>query len=272
MWYLRGRSTTVLTGAGVSTASGIPDYRGPEGSLKKRSPVTISEFLRSEADRRRYWARSCYGWPFMETRRPNAVHYAITRLQSSGAVGAVITQNVDGLHQAAGTGRVLELHGGLARVVCLQCGHRVDRRELQAEMLRLNPGWMEHSAEIAPDGDAELPRAVTENFTVPSCPVCNGILKPDVVFFGESVPGDRVAQAFAAVDAAEVLLVLGSSLTVYSGYRFADHAVKHGRTLAVVNQGPTRADELASIKLDARLEPVAEYLTRSLASGGHETP
>ena len=210
----------------MSTDSGIPDYRGPEGSLKTRKPVTYSEFLRSEDDRRHYWARSCLGWPFMVARRPNAAHVAVTTLQARGIVASVITQNVDGLHQAAGTTDVLELHGGLSRVVCLECSTPLSRDGFQSAMLERNPDWLRHGAQIAPDGDVELPWEATQRFVVPPCPVCGGTLKPDVVFFGENVPTDRVNEAFRRVDRADTLLVLGSSLTVYSGFRFADHAVK----------------------------------------------
>ena len=264
VWHLRSGRATVLTGAGMSTDSGIPDYRGPQGSLRTRKPVTITEFLRSEEDRRRYWARSCLGWPFMAARRPNGAHEVVARLQRRGVFGTIITQNVDGLHQAAGSTNVIELHGGLARVVCLECGTRSSREDLQTEMLRRNPEWLSQAAEIAPDGDAELPRHVTASFDVPPCPVCGGILKPDVVFFGENVPSPRVTAAFAAVAAGDTLLVLGSSLTVYSGYRFADRASRDGTAVAIVNQGPTRADGIAAVKLDASLTPTLERLETRL--------
>lgn len=263
---MNGRVTCALTGAGISTDSGIPDYRGPEGSLKKRSPVTYTEFVRSAENRRRYWARSCLGWPFMVERRANESHRALRDLQKAGAVRSIVTQNVDGLHQAAGSTGVLELHGGLERVVCLDCGATSTREALQRRMLSLNPGWLEATVEIAPDGDAELPEEVTAFFNVPPCEICGGTLKPDVVFFGESVPKPRVAEAFRAVDEADILLVLGSSLTVYSGFRFADHAAKAGKIVAIVNKGVTRADALATIKLDAGLTSVVPELARRLAS------
>ncbi len=250
----------MLSGAGLSTDSGIPDYRGPQGALKKRSPVTYSEFLRSEDDRRRYWARSFIGWPYMNARQPNDGHYLVTALQEAGAIDHIITQNVDGLHQRAGSRKVLELHGAMGRVICLNCGTRQDREEFQRDLARDNPGWPARygdgstsSAEPAPDGDAELLRNVTESFTVPGCPACGGVMKPDVVFFGESVPRERVADAFRAVDRGDLLLVLGSSLTVYSGFRFADHAVRNGKALVIINRGPTRADRLATMKVDAPL-------------------
>ena len=264
-WHMKGRGACALTGAGISTDSGIPDYRGPEGSLKKRSPVTYTEFVRSADNRRRYWARSCLGWPFMTERRPNGGHHAVRDLQRRGAVRSIVTQNVDGLHQAAGSTAVLELDGGLSRVVCLDCGTVSDRGALQRRMLQLNPGWIEKTAEAAPDGDAELPVEATSHFTVPPCEVCGGTLKPDVVFFGESVPKARVQAAFSAVDESDVLLVLGSSLTVSSGFRFADHAAQTGKVVAIVNKGPTRADGLATIKLDAHLGAIVPELVRRLA-------
>ncbi len=265
-WYVRGKATTVVTGAGISTDSGIPDYRGPQGALKKRSPVTMNEFMRSADNRRRYWARACLGWPFMTERRPNDGHRAVAALQAAGLFRTVITQNVDGLHHGAGSpaDTVIELHGGLARVVCLNCRTRLSREDVQTELVGANPGWMDQAAEIAPDGDAELPRSITDRFTVPPCPACGGILKPDVVFFGENVPAPRVAQAFRAVDEADALLVLGSSLTVYSGFRFADYAVRRGIPLMIVNQGPTRADSIATLKVDAPLGAVLETLTQRL--------
>lgn len=265
-WYLRGKKTTVVTGAGMSTESGIPDYRGPHGALKKRSPVTIREFLGSADNRRRYWARACLGWPFMTERQPNAAHHAVAALQAADLFHSVITQNVDGLHHTAGSDAdsVIELHGGLARVVCLDCGARLSRDSVQTSLLEANPGWMDQAAEIAPDGDAELPRSITDRFVVPPCPVCEGMLKPDVVFFGENVPPPRVAEAFRAVDAGTALLVLGSSLTVYSGFRFAEYAVRRGLPLMIINQGPTRADSIATLKVDAPLRPVLQTLQQRL--------
>lgn len=202
----------------------------------------------------------------MVERVPNDAHRAVAALQSANVIHTLITQNVDGLHQAAGSRGVIELHGGLARVVCLTCGTQSSRDSIQTRMLSANPGWMDQVAEIAPDGDAELPRSITDQFVVPPCPVCGGILKPDVVFFGENVPAPRVAEAFRAVDEGDALLVLGSSLTVYSGFRFADHAVRRGVPLAIVNQGSTRADSLATIKVDAQLNPVLRALTERLVS------
>ena len=261
---MRGRRVVVLTGAGISTDSGIPDYRGPQGSLRKRNPVKLQEFLRSETDRRRYWARSCLGWPFLRDRRPNPGHAALAGMQQGGHVGRIITQNVDGLHQAAGAGEVLELHGTLHWVVCLECSTRMRREDLQQRMLARNPGWLERSVEMAPDGDAELPPEITESFSLEPCPICGGTLKPDVVFFGEQVPAARVDAAFTAVRESEVLLVLGSSLTVYSGFRFAEAAARAGMPLIIINRGPTRADRLASLQVDAALSPTLQELAARL--------
>ncbi|MFW5796260.1 MAG: NAD-dependent protein deacetylase [Alkalispirochaeta sp.] len=261
---VRGRSICVLTGAGISTDSGIPDYRGPDGSLRKRLPIQYHEFLRSREHRRRYWARSCLGWSFLEERTPNVGHLAIADLQDRGVITGLITQNVDGLHQAAGSRDVTELHGGLSRVRCMQCGDITSRSEVQRRLLELNPGWLEHTVEYAPDGDAELPPEATDHFAVPVCDRCEGTLKPDVVFFGESVPAERVAESFRRVADAEILLVLGSSLTVYSGFRFADYAVKHGKPLVIINLGTTRADSIASIRINAPIASVLPVLRREL--------
>jgi NAD-dependent SIR2 family protein deacetylase len=219
---LRGRSTVVLAGAGCSTESGIPDYRGPQGRLKTRKPVQYGEFVRSEANRRRYWARSTVGWRRVAAARPNPAHHALAALESVRLVGGVITQNVDGLHQAAGSRAVIELHGSLAWVICLECGHRITRAEMQERLETANRSWVadveSHGEgvlpESAPDGDAELAADAWGGFVVPGCSRCEGVLKPDVVFFGENVPKDRVAACWGMVDRADALLVVGSSLTV----------------------------------------------------------
>lgn len=264
--HLSGRRVVVLTGAGISTDSGIPDYRGPVSRLRTRNPVTYHEFMRSHEDRQRYWARSYVGWPFMQSRFPNASHRALTALQRSGQIGPIITQNVDGLHHAAGSSRVLELHGGLARVVCTVCGARTARKHMQQLMAHHNPSLTVAPAEYAPDGDAELDRSATRSFVVPPCESCGGILKPDVVFFGESVPRERVETAFSWLAEHEVLLVLGSSLTVYSGYRFADRIVRDGGELVIVNNGETRADAIAHLKIDVKLGDVLPALTERMAA------
>lgn len=265
LWHLRGRRVCVLTGAGLSTDSGIPDYRGPQGSLKTRTPVRYNEFVRSAEDRRRYWARSYVGWSFMRSRAPNDGHHAVTKLQRSGVVSNIVTQNVDGLHQRAGAQGVIELHGGLNRVICLACGATSSRESLQDRMGSLNPGWETRRAEEAPDGDAEISYDITQEFHVPDCERCGGMLKPDVVFFGESVPKDRVATVFDHVERTDLLLVVGSSLTVYSGFRFADFAVKRGKPLVVINAGPTRADEITSLKINAPIADVLPRLATTLA-------
>lgn len=259
-WILRDSRLCVLTGAGISTDSGIPDYRGPEGSLKKRTPLRYHEFIRSDENRRHYWARSYHGWPYMRTRQPNAAHRAIASLERSGRLNGVITQNVDGLHSKAGSNGVIELHGALRRVRCLDCGAVSDRDELQERMREENSDRLPAIAEYAPDGDAELPRSVTRTFVVPKCRRCGGVLKPDVVFFGENVPAVRVNDAFRCVDAADALVVAGSSLTVYSGFRFADHAVKRGKPVAIINRGTTRADSIASIKVEGNAGEVLTAL------------
>ena len=266
---LRGRRVVVLAGAGCSTESGIPDYRGPETIQRTRSPIQYQEFVRSEAARTRYWARSTVGWLRFSAARPNAGHFALSALEEGGAIQGIITQNVDGLHHAAGSRRVVELHGSLAAVRCLACGEAVTRREFQARLGALNAEWMERlsaSAEIetAPDGDAELPLSLLESFQVPPCEGCRGVLKPDVVFFGENVPGERVREAWRIFEEGEVLLVVGSSLTVYSGRRFIYRAEKEGVPIGVINIGPTRADEMAAAKVDAPLGRVLPALAAAL--------
>ena len=267
---LRGRRAVVLAGAGCSTESGIPDYRGPEGSLRTRTPVQYQEFVRSEAARVRYWARSTAGWRRFSSARPNAAHFALARLEEAGVVRGIITQNVDGLHQAAGSRRVVELHGSLASVRCLGCGRGERRDGFQARLLALNTEWAERlrgEAEAAPDGDAELPAWAMERFRVPACEGCGGVVKPDVVFFGENVPAERVEEAWRLFGEGGVLLVAGSSLTVYSGRRFIYRAQTDGVPIAVVNLGPTRADEMAAAKVEGRLGDVLPRLEEALRGG-----
>ncbi len=248
---MRRRRVLVLSGAGISTESGIPDYRGP-GSRPSR-PVYYREFVSDPRARARYWARSTLGWPLVSRAGPNAGHAALARLQAGGVVDGVITQNVDGLHQAAGSRRVLELHGSLARVLCLGCGSAEAREALQARLLQANPGWSEQAAFMSPDGDAAIDPGLVRAFRVPACLRCGGALKPDVVFFGESVPSGRVQRAWRMLEAAEVLLVAGSSLTVWSGFRFVTRAAEGGKPVAIVNRGPTRGDALASVRVGAAL-------------------
>jgi len=253
---LRDRRAVVLAGAGCSTESGIPDYRGPEGSLRARKPVQYQDFMRSEAARVRYWARSAVGWPRFSSARPNAGHRALARLEEAGVVRGIITQNVDGLHHAAGSRRVVELHGSLASVRCMECGARGGREELQGRLVAMNAEWAERvdgEAQAAPDGDAELPAWAMESFRVPGCPACGGVVKPDVVFFGENVPAETVERAWGLFGEAEVLLVAGSSLTVYSGRRFIYRAQQEGVPIGILNLGPTRADGMAAAKVEGPL-------------------
>lgn len=241
----------VLTGAGCSTGSGIPDYRDADGQWKRSPPVTFQAFIGEAHTRQRYWARSLLGWPRLAAARPNAAHRALAALERQDRLELLLTQNVDGLHQAAGSEAVLDLHGRIDTVRCLACEHREPRVQLQERLAALNPDWALLSAAPAPDGDADLDAADFSDFHVPHCPVCGGLLKPDVVFFGENVPVPRVEQAMAALARADALLIVGSSLMVYSGYRFARAAAEHGKPIAAVNRGRTRADELLSLKLDA---------------------
>jgi NAD-dependent SIR2 family protein deacetylase len=263
---LRGRRVVVLAGAGCSTESGIPDYRSPENIQRTRTPIQYQEFVRSEAARVRYWARSTAGWSRIASARPNAAHHALARLEEGGLVRGIITQNVDGLHQAAGSRRVVELHGSLAWVRCLACSRITPRDEHQERLRSLNAEWMERlrGIKVAPDGDAELPASVVESFRVPACEACGGVVKPDVVFFGENVPAERVQDAWSLFEEGDVLLVAGSSLTVYSGRRFIYRAEKEGVPIAIINIGPTRADDLAAAKVEGRLGSVLPGIADSL--------
>jgi NAD+-dependent protein deacetylase sirtuin 4 len=271
---LRDRRAVVLAGAGCSTESGIPDYRGPEGRMHERMPVQYGDFVRSEPVRRRYWARSTMGWGRMSGAEPNPAHVGLARLEAAGLVAGVITQNVDGLHHAGGSRRVVELHGSLASVGCLACGARTEREALQARMLEANAAWVErvrHAPDDsrptpAPDGDAELPDDVYGSFVAPTCASCGGMLKPDVVFFGENVPKARVDEAWRLLDEGDVLLVAGSSLTVYSGRRFIYRAVERPMPIGVVNLGPTRADDVATVKVEGRLGEVVPKLVEALGA------
>ncbi|KDN84565.1 NAD-dependent protein deacetylase [Kitasatospora cheerisanensis] len=255
---LGGGGVAVLSGAGLSTESGIPDYRGPDGIRRHRAPMTYQEFLAGEPARRRYWARSHAGRAVIAGARPNAGHYAVARLRDSGRISAVITQNVDGLHRAAGTADAVELHGGLDRVICLGCAAVSPRTELDERLAALNPAFRDAGSRINPDGDVEVPDDLVESFAVADCARCGGVLKPDVVFFGESVPRDRVDHCYRLVDEAEALLVLGSSLAVMSGLRFVRHAAKTGKPVAIITRGTTRGDDLATTRLD---RPLGETLT-----------
>ncbi len=264
-WLAEG-GVVVLSGAGLSTDSGIPDYRGPSGSARRGTPMTYQAFTGDPVANRRYWARSHLGWRTIGEARPNDGHRAVARLQELGAVDGIITQNVDGLHQAAGARDVVELHGNLARIVCLSCGELTARAELAGRLDAANPGFAAVASAINPDGDAELADADLDGFTVVDCATCGGMLKPDVVYFGESVPPDRVARSFELVGAARTLLVLGSSLTVMSGRRFVLRAARDGIRVAIVNRGVTRGEPYAGLVIDAPLGIVLPNLAHDLAT------
>lgn len=262
-----GGGVVVLSGAGLSTESGIPDYRGASGAARRHSPMTYQVFMRDPLARRRYWARSHLGWRTIARAVPNAGHRAVARLQQAGVVDGVVTQNVDGLHTAAGSRGVVELHGRLAEVVCLGCGVGVSRRELHQRLAEVNPGFAAWGSAVNPDGDVDLVDSAVARFRMVDCAQCGtGVLKPDVVFFGESVPAARVARCFAMVESARLLLVLGSSLTVMSGRRFVVRAAGLGIPVAIVNQGATRGDAYAAVTVDAPLGRVLPMLADRLSA------
>jgi len=250
------RRITVLTGAGCSTESGIPDYRSPGGSWKRHRPVQFGEFLRSADRRRRYWARSFVGWRRFASAGPNGTHRWIASLETSGRMIGLVTQNVDELHQRAGSSNLIELHGSNHRVICLECSAVWPREEHQARLASLNPTWSELAAEIAPDGDASLDETREREFEVADCPWCGGVSKPDVVFFGESVPKERVERAMTWLESSDLLLVIGSSLQVWSGFRFARAAHLARVPVVAVNIGPNRADDLFTLKIEGRCSEV----------------
>ncbi|MGJ4728978.1 NAD-dependent protein deacetylase [Luteimonas sp. SDU101] len=250
-WIRRHERIFVLTGAGCSTGSGIPDYRDRDGEWKRTPPITLQALTGSDAAYRRYWARSSIGWPRFHAARPNPAHAALAKLERSGRVRLLLTQNVDGLHQRAGSERVIDLHGRLDAVVCLGCGARSGREQVQAELLAINAGWQAGAAGMAPDGDADLADDAVAGFVPPWCGYCRGLLKPDVVFFGEAVPRERVEEAQRALHAADAMLVAGSSLMVWSGFRFVRMAAAAGIPIAILNAGRTRADHLATLRIDA---------------------
>jgi NAD-dependent SIR2 family protein deacetylase len=254
---LAGKTILVLTGAGVSTESGIPDYRG-EGKTE-RHPMTFDVFMGSVEARQRYWARSYVGWSVIANAKPNAGHFVLAQAESLGRIGHIITQNVDSLHQQAGSKKVTDLHGRLDQVICMSCRLSLPRLDMDGFIEELNPGITKDQAvEFTPDGDAEV--EATADFRIPSCPKCDGMLKPDVVFFGESVPTARVSQSMAELEKVDALLVAGSSLTVNSGMRFARAASKQGKPIVIVNIGPTRADEIAIAKIEAPTSIALEEL------------
>ncbi|MDO1527262.1 NAD-dependent protein deacetylase [Fulvimonas sp. R45] len=253
----------VLTGAGCSTDSGIPDYRDADGGWKRAQPVTFQAFMGEERTRRRYWARSLVGWRRFGRAEPNGTHHALARLEARGRLSLLVTQNVDGLHQRAGSRAVVDLHGRLDQVRCMGCELRLPRVDFQLELIGRNPGWATLEAGDAPDGDADLEGLDFDRFDVPPCPRCGSVLKPDVVFFGENVPRERVARAMQALEQADAMLVVGSSLMVFSGYRFAHAAAKAGKPVAAVNLGRTRADPLLALKVQ---QPCAQALAFLLGS------
>jgi NAD-dependent SIR2 family protein deacetylase len=255
----------ILSGAGLSTESGIPDYRGPTGLARRATPMTYQTFTGSGAARRRYWARSYLGWRHISRAAPNDGHRAVAELGRRGLLTGVITQNVDGLHQAAGATAVTELHGSLHRVICLSCGQRTRRSELDRRLDAANPGWGARlPTSVNPDGDAVLDQQATESFQVVDCSACHGVLKPDVVFFGENVPRPRAQACYALVEKSSALVVLGSSLTVMSGFRYVRHAARLRRPIVIVNQGATRGDAYATAIVDAPLGPTLSDLVAGL--------
>lgn len=241
----------VLTGAGCSTASGIPDYRDAAGMWKGAQPMQHQTFVHSAADRKRYWARSMLGWPAVARARPNGAHAALARLQARHKLAGLVTQNVDGLHSAAGSRGVVNLHGRLDRVLCLACETRYTRHFVQRLLTTANPDWVADGMALRPDGDVELGRVDYQRFDVPACPACGGVLKPDVVFFGGSVPKPRVTRAWQRLQQADAVLVVGSSLMVWSGYRFIRAAAARGLPVVAINRGKTRADDVLRHKFDA---------------------
>ncbi len=262
---LRGRRVAVLTGAGMSTDSGIPDYRGPDSPPS--NPMTIRQFTSDPVFRQRYWARNHVGWRHMHATMPNAGHRALASLERAGVVSGLITQNVDLLHTKAGSRTVVNLHGTYAQVVCLDCGHTLPRAALAELLENANPGFIERAEAVggiavAPDADAVI--GDTTAFTIIACPNCGGMLKPDIVYFGENVPKERVEQAYSLVDEADALLVAGSSLTVYSGYRFVRHAAALAMPIAIINRGHTRGDDLATVKIDNGCSPMLALLADEL--------
>ncbi len=262
-WLAPCRRVFVLTGAGCSTNSGIPDYRDADGQWKRTPPVTYQAFTGDARVNARYWARSFVGWPRIDEARPNSVHVALADWEARGGISTLLTQNVDGLHQRAGSREVIDLHGRLDGVVCLACRAPSSRADLQQRLAAANPAWAGLDASTAPDGDADLDGLDFTRFDVPACESCGGMLKPDVVFFGENVPRERAQRAGEALKGSDAMLVVGSSLMVYSGYRFARMAAEAGIELAILNRGRTRADDLASLKIE---EEAGAVLSEALAA------
>ncbi len=272
---LADRRVAVLTGAGISTDSGIPDYRGPDSPPS--NPMTIRQFTSDPVFRQRYWARNHVGWRHMDKTSPNAGHRALAALERASIVTGVITQNVDLLHTKAGSRMVVNLHGSYAQVICLDCGHTMTRTHLASLLEAANPDFDADADKLAVAPDADAMVADTSSFRIVDCPSCRGMLKPDIVYFGENVPKDRVGQAYSLIDNADALLVAGSSLTVFSGYRFVRHASARGIPIAIVNRGRTRGDDLATVKVDAGCSPILtlmadELVDRNYTCGDARTP
>ena len=261
---MQGRKTVVLTGAGCSTESGIPDYRGPQTRHKKRNPIQYNAFISDPEARKRYWGRSVIGWTRVENAQPNLAHEALSQLEAAGVINGIITQNVDRLHHKAGSQRIVELHGTLSEVCCLQCQNIEQRKTFQYRLASLNPTWEGKPSDFAPDGDAEIDPSQTRHFRVPACALCNGVLKPNVVFFGENVPAPRVDAAWQMLDEADALLVVGSSLTVYSGYRFVLKAHKQNKPIAIVNIGESRGDKHANLNIQEKASTCLSVLSNTL--------
>jgi len=261
----RSRHLVVMTGAGCSTESGIPDYRDRSGAWKRQPPMSYQEFTASRAARQRYWARASIGWRRLHDIRPGRPHHALARLERAGRIDCLITQNVDGLHQQAGSRSVIDLHGRIDMVQCLRCSERFSRAAIQARFDERNPHWTQLDAHIGPDGDAQLEHLSFDDFQLVECEHCDGPLKPAVVFFGESVPADRVTAAYTAVAQADALLVVGSSLMVYSGFRFVRAACERGLPVAIVNLGATRADAQVTLKVEGTCGEVLEWITARLS-------
>ncbi len=256
----------VLTGAGVSTDSGIPAYRDHTGRWLRSDPIQHQDFINSHAFRQRYWARSLLGWQSMRRAEPNTAHAALAAMGSAGRIHQLVTQNVDGLHQAAGSQGVIDLHGNLQRVICLQCETSFERSLMQQRLAAANPQLSDSVSSMRPDGDAEIDALDLSGVTVPNCELCNGVLKPDVVFFGASVPKPRVQQAMDSLAEADVLLVVGSSLKVFSGFRFCRAAVQLGKPIVIINQGITRADDIATLKIEENCGAALTDLNKMLHS------
>ena len=254
-----------LTGAGISAESGIPTYRNEKGEWMRSDPIQHRDFLEKEEARRRYWARSMAGWIFVEESTPNRAHHALSALEDSGHIELLATQNVDGLHQRAGHREVVDLHGRLDKVKCTHCGRVVDRATLQLKLEELNPVWHATVRAIRPDGDADVDDYVVDQMRVPPCEICGGVLMPDVVFFGGTVPRERVNRISAAIARADGLLVAGSSLMVFSGFRFVRQAHALGKPVAILNRGKTRGDELATLKIEEDAGEVLDQLANSVA-------